>query len=232
MHAPAANMKRFAHLDPHRQLQAAMVSTVDDSVGVIMSRLRKLGLERDTAVFFQSDNGATIEKRSVLDGSGEFYHGGSNAPYRGFKGGLYEGGIRMPAMLSWPGHVPAGRVIDGLGCATDVLPTLAGIAGAQIPARVIDGRDIMPMMLGTVPSPHDSLFWKYGAQVALRQGKWKLILQGKESFEEDRRLPEFFLADLEADPAESRNAAGEHPDILRRMADTARQIERDVETRR
>jgi arylsulfatase A-like enzyme len=232
MHAPAANMKRFEHLDPHRQLQAAMVSTVDDSVGVIMSRLRKLGLERDTAVFFQSDNGATIEKRSVLDGSGAFYHGGSNAPYRGFKGGLYEGGIRMPAMLSWPGHVPAGRVIDGLGCATDVFPTVAGISGAQLPARVIDGRDIMPMVLGTAPSPHDSLFWKYGAQVALRQGKWKLILQGKESFEEDRRLPEFFLADLAADPAESRNAAGEHPDILRRMADMARQIERDVETRR
>jgi arylsulfatase A-like enzyme len=232
MHAPAANMKRFAHLDPHRQLQAAMVSTVDDSVGRIMTELRKLGLERDTVVFFQSDNGATIEKRSVLDGSGVFYHGGSNVPYRGFKGGLYEGGIHMPAFLSWPGHIPAGGVVDGIGCAVDVLPTFAAAARVERPSRVIDGRDVMPMAMGKAGSPHDALFWKYGDQVALRQGKWKLILQGKESFEEDNRLPEFFLADLVADPSESHNISSGHPDVLRRMSDIARQMERDVESRR
>jgi arylsulfatase A-like enzyme len=140
----------------------------------------------------------------------------------------------MPALLSWPGRLPARRVVEGLGCTIDILPTFLGIAGASVPAasRVIDGRDILPMALGESPSPHESLFWKYGSQVALRQGRWKLILKGRESFEEDRRLPKFFLADLEADPGETRNLAAEQPRMLRQMVSFARKMERDVETRR
>lgn len=229
LHAPREYMERFAHLERHRQLQAAMVATVDDSVGRILTQLRKLGLTENTMVFFQSDNGATIEKRELLDGSGEFFHGGSNAPYRGFKGGLYEGGIRMPAVLSWPGSLPAGRVVNGIGCAIDVLPTFLAAAGAKPPAgKVIDGKNVLPMARGEAPSPHESLFWKYGTQVALRRGSWKVILKGKESFEENAHLPAIFLANLEKDPNEMRNLAAEQPEILQQMTTLARKMEQDV----
>jgi arylsulfatase A-like enzyme len=135
----------------------------------------------------------------------------------------------MPAVLSWPGALPAGRVVNGLGCATDVLPTFLAAAGAKPPAgKVIDGKDVLPMVRGEVPSPHESLFWKYGTQVALRRGNWKLILKGKESFEEDARLPEIFLADLESDPNETRNLAAEQPEILQQMIALARKMEQDV----
>lgn len=233
LHAPLEYMKRFSHLERHRQLQAAMVATVDHSLGVILARLRELGLEQNTVLFFQSDNGATIEKRCLLDGTGEFYHGGSNAPFRGYKGGLYEGGIRMPALLSWPGHLPSGRVVNELGCAIDIFPTFLKITGTDLPVgRIFDGKDIFSMALGKAPSPHENLFWKNGSQVALLQGHWKLILNGKESFEENPLLPEIFLADLETDPQEIHNQATAQPELLQRMISLAREMERDVEKRR
>lgn len=233
LHYPARYDERFAHLDKHRRMQAAMVATVDDSMGEIMGLLDELGLRDDTVIFFQSDNGATIEQRSLLDGSGEFFHGGSNGPYRGWKGGLFEGGIRMPALLSRPGHIPAGVVRDQVGCTTDILPTFLDIAGVSLPAdRIIDGKDILPTAVSGAPSPHETLFWKIGDQVAARRERWKVILQGRESFETDPELPEIFLADLETDPQETRNLASEQPQILAEMIALARRIEQNVESRR
>jgi arylsulfatase A-like enzyme len=233
LQAPREFMDRFAHLEPHRRLQAAMVATVDNSVGKILAKLGELKLTQKTVLFFQSDNGATIEKRCLLDGSDNFYHGGSNGQYHGYKGGLYEGGIRMPALLSWPGHIPAGRVVDELGCAIDIFPTFLGMAGLNLPeGRVIDGKDILPMARGERASPHESLFWKLGTQVALRNGFWKLILKGKESFEENPQLPEVFLADLQSDPRETRNLAAANPEILRQLMLLAKTMEQEVEKKR
>jgi arylsulfatase A-like enzyme len=232
LHAPPEYRRRFSHLERHRQLQAAMVSTVDDSVGLILGLLKRLGIDQNTIVFFQSDNGATIEKRALLDDSREFYHGGSNAPYRGYKGGLYEGGIRMPALLSWPGHIPAGRVVQELGCTIDIFPTFLQIAGVKSPAdRTIDGKNILPMVLAEKPTPHEDLFWEYRSQSALRKGKWKVILNGKESFEENSNLPECFLADLEADPGENRNLAAEKPELLKQLLALVRNRQKEVEKR-
>ncbi len=234
LHAPREYFERFPHLEPgHRQAQAAMVATVDDSVGTIMAELERLGLTRDTVIFYQSDNGATIEQRCLQDDSGAFYHGGSNGPYRGWKGGLFEGGIRIPAALAWPGRIPAGSECGELGCAIDILPTLLGIAGAQLPAgKVLDGRDILPMALGQEPSPHDRLFWQLRDQLALREGNWKVLLNPKESFETDPALPELFLADLAADPREQRNLAADKPELAARLAAACRAMAQEVAGRR
>jgi arylsulfatase A len=233
MHAPKEYYDRFSQLEPHRRQQAAMVATVDDSMGKIMDELERQGLTDNTVIYFQSDNGATIEKRYLHDGSGENYHGGSNGDYRGWKGGLYEGGIRMPAVLSWPGHIPENSTCDELGHAIDILPTLLGITGIGVPDdRIIDGRDILPMARGEASSPHERVFWKIRDQLAVREGRWKLILNGKESFEKDESLPEVFLADLETDPGEKTNLAETEPELTARLKETLLAWDKDVESRR
>jgi len=230
LHAPREFMDRFSHLDSHRQLQAAMVSSVDESVGRLLAALRDLGLEDDTVVFFQSDNGATNEKRGLLDGSGEFFHGSSNGRYRGYKGGLYEGGIRVPALLRWPGKLPGGTVVDEMGCAIDILPTFLQAAGISLPeGKEIDGKDILPMASGKASTPHDFLFWKLQSQLAVRQGRWKAILNGKTSFENDPDLPKLFLADLQTDPGETTDVSQQHPEILGRLLALAARMEREVD---
>ena len=233
MHAPRKYFERFRHLEWHRRHQAAMVATVDDSIGEIMAVLKEQGLLENTVIFFQSDNGATIEKRCLHDDSGEFYHGGSNDPYRGWKGGLYDGGIHMPAILSWPGKIPAGTTCGELGGAIDILPTFLGMAGAQVPGdRVTDGCDILPAALGKAKNPHERMFWQYGDQLAVRESNWKLILNGKESFEQDESLPGVFLADLAADPDEKHNLAGAKPELAKRLSRLCREWHEDVKTRR
>ncbi|HUU29276.1 MAG TPA: sulfatase-like hydrolase/transferase [archaeon] len=233
MHAPPEYFERFKHLEPHRRQQAAMVATVDDSIGKIMGVLKDQGLLENTVIYFQSDNGATIEKRCLHDGSGEYYHGGSNAPFRGFKGGLCEGGIRMPAILSFPGRIPAGTTCSELGCAIDILPTLLRIAGVPLPAdRVIDGSDILPMALGNAKTPHKRLYWEIRDQLALREGDWKLILNGRASFEDKDILPEVFLADLAADPEEKNNLAQENQSLAGRLTEICLSMKADVNTNR
>ena len=233
MHAPREYFERYSHLEPHRRQQAAMIATVDHSMGRIMETLKKAGLTKNTVVFFQSDNGATIEKRCLHDDSGEFYHGGSNEPYTGWKGGLFEGGIRMPAILSWPAGIPAGITCDELGCAIDILPTFLNIAGAGVPDdRVIDGRDILPMALGKEKTPHRRLYWQIRDQLALREGKWKLILNGRYSFEKHETDPEVFLADLDADPKETVNLGEKYPEIARRLTELCYKIKEDVNRRK
>ncbi len=233
MHAPREYFERYSHLEHHRRQQAAMIATVDDSMGRIMAALEAAGLTENTVVFFQSDNGATIEKRCLHDGSGQFYHGGSNAPYSGWKGGLFEGGIHMPAILSWPAVIPSGKTCDQLGCAIDILPTFLKIAGAEAPGgRIIDGRDILPMTLGKGKSPHETLYWQIRDQLAVRRGKWKLILGGRYSFEKQETDPKVFLADLEADPAENNNLYESHPELTGRLTELCYKMKEDVNSRR
>ena len=233
MHAPREYFERYSHLEPHRRQQAAMIATVDDSMGRIMAALEAAGLTENTVVFFQSDNGATIEKRCLHDGSGQPYHGGSNAPYSGWKGSLFEGGIHMPAILSWPSVIPAGKTCNQLGCAIDILPTFLKIAGAEAPGgRVIDGYDILPMTLGKGNSPHETLYWQIREQLALRRGKWKLILDGRYSFEKQETDPKVFLADLEADPEEKNNLRESHPELTGRLTELCYKMKEDVNSRK
>lgn len=112
MHAPQKYLDRFKELPWDRRIMAAMISAVDDGVGQIRDELERLGIDRDTLIYFQSDNGPSRESRNWLDGRGDPYYGGTPGGLKGHKFSLYEGGIRVPGIFCWPGKIPAGQVID------------------------------------------------------------------------------------------------------------------------
>ncbi len=207
MIAPRKYLDRFpASMDRDRRMYLAMVAAIDDAVGRVMERLRARGLDRNTVVFFQSDNGATQEIRAHH--AAQPYRGGSNAPFRGFKAGLFEGGIRMPALMAAPGRIAAGQVCTEPAMAMDVLPTFLEWAGAA-PSSPVDGRSVASMIAGG-PSPHDALFWAYGKQSAVRRGPWKLILNPP-SVPGDEVTGKLWLSNLAEDPGEKRNWSAANP---------------------
>ena len=158
---------RFAHIaDPKRSTYAAMLAAMDDGAGAVLRRLREDGLERDTMVFFFSDNGGPIG-----------VNGSDNSPLSGAKGTVLEGGIRVPFILQWPERVPAGKVYDEPVISLDVFPTAVAAARGGVPRdRVMDGVDIIPYVTGAAKGrPHETLFWRSGEQRAVRRGQWKLV---------------------------------------------------------
>ena len=196
------------------------VEEIDWSVGEILDALKRLGIDSRTLVVFTSDNGGQ-------------HPWGSNAPLRGTKGSTLEGGMRVPCVIRWPGRIPPGRRCDQVTATIDLLPTFARLARANPPSdRVIDGKDIWPLMAGRedARSPHEAFYYygadpNRGAQMdqlqAVRAGKWKLHLAMK-------RLK---LFDLEADVHEDHDLAAQHPEVVTRLqtlADRARQDLGDV----
>lgn len=216
MIAPEKYLARYPKtMDRDRRLHLAMVSAVDDQIGALVAQLERQRLLDSTVIFFQSDNGATAETRA--DHAGRPYRGGSNAPYRGFKQGLFEGGIRMPALLSWPGKVKP-RVEQGLAGAIDIMPSFLAMAGAAAAAG-LDGRDQRPLLLEGKASARDTMHWLYVGSRAVRQGPWKLI-------ENPPRFPadplgevkdKLWLSQLEADPGETKNWAATNPEVVARL---------------
>ena len=188
----------------------AAVASIDWATGVLLDELAALGLDEDTLVFFTSDNGSRA--------AGE---GGSNLPLRGVKGTTWEGGMRVPGIVRWPGHVAAGRVTGAVATAMDLLPTLARLAGAAVPGgRAIDGRDLTEVLLdGSDASPHEA-FWFYRGDdlEAVRAGRWKLhVARAGHPVEE--------LYDLEVDVGETADRAADEPAVvaeLQRHVDAAR----------
>ncbi|MBV8230106.1 MAG: sulfatase-like hydrolase/transferase [Planctomycetaceae bacterium] len=192
---------------PVNATYAAMVTRLDRNVGRVLAALDELGLAEKTLVLFTSDHGATFEAGNL--GASNFHD--SNRPFRGQKRTLWEGGIRVPAIARWPGHVPAGAVSDDVTHMTDLFPTILGAVGAEPdPAWRIDGLDLGPVWTGTATAPERTLFWEWrseGAhQLAAMRGRFKLVITGDER-------PELF--DIEADPAERRNVIAEHPELAR-----------------
>ncbi|HYK91259.1 MAG TPA: sulfatase-like hydrolase/transferase [Acidobacteriota bacterium] len=230
-HAPPRYYERFSHItDSQRKSQAVTVAAVDDSMGEIMSELRRTGLIERTVIFFTSDNGPSAEKRNLLDDSDQTYHGGSAGPFRGYKGGLFEGGIRMPALMSWAGKIPKRQVITNLGITMDIFPTFLNLAGCRLPAgRTIDGRDIYEMAArgGESPHAHEPIFWAYGDQRAVRRDNWKLLLNARLNFD-DKVDDRIFLCDLAADPGERMNLAVENPQLVRELIQLIEAWEKDV----
>ena len=216
LHMPREYLMRFKHLDKQRQRMAAMLAVVDEGVGDIVLELEKQGLRDNTVIFFQSDNGGANNARNFLSNeSEEYYYGASNGGFKGHKGSIFEGGIRVPACMSWPAVIKEGLVIDEPGIGMDIYPTFLKVAGAELPDYPLDGFDIMPMAKGEQKSPHDMLFWEYSGQYAIRHGKWKLALNPMLDFR--RPGPEIFLADLESDPIESVNYAHKYPDKVKEL---------------
>ncbi|MFC7473904.1 arylsulfatase [Dankookia sp. GCM10030260] len=154
--APKAWLDKYAHIaDPNRRAYAAQVSAMDDQIGRVVAALEKRGMRDDTLIVFHSDNGGTRSAMFTGDTPVKGEIPPDNAPLRNGKGTLYEGGTRAAAVMNWPGRIPAGKV-DGLAHVVDMLPTLAGLAGAPLAkSKPLDGVDIWPLVTGKAPSPPD-----------------------------------------------------------------------------
>jgi len=214
--------EKYRNLPHPRDKYATFVSTADEMIGKVLDHLESLKLRENTIVVFQSDHGHSVEERT-------FGGGGSAGIYRGHKGNLFEGGMRVPSIVSWPAGFPRGEVRDQLVVGTDWWPTLARIAGAEIPKdHLLDGRSIVDVIRDPrAPTPHDHYYWQLGkgknAQWVLRQGDWKLYVNARENVKPPAALPltardrQGFLANLREDPSESRNLADRHPEVLKRL---------------
>ena len=220
MHAPEKYMKRFEHLPWDRQVMAAMISAVDDGVGDIINELKRCGEYENTCIFFQSDNGPSRESRNWLDGTPDPYYGGQTGGFKGHKYSLFEGGIRVPGILSWPSVIGGGQVIDEPCAAMDIFPTILNSAGGDISKYNIDGKDIMGVLTNGEKSPHEDIFWEMDGQTAVRHGKYKLVLDGI-LVEGEPVQDKVFLADLETDPSESVNLAEEMPELTAELTQKA-----------
>lgn len=203
MHAPAHYVDRFHGMAPGRRIMAAMVSVLDDGVGAVEDELVRCGIEENTLVLFMSDNGPSPESRNWLDGETRPYDGGSTGGLCGQKFSLFEGGIRVPAMLSWKARIPAGQVVDDPLIAMDLAPTLLAAAGIP-PESPFDGVDLLPLFCGGAPLGERTLHWGYRGAGAVRRGPWKLIAADDECF----------LANLGEDRGEQVDLAAERPAVL------------------
>jgi len=199
------------------------VEELDWSTGQILDAVRDCGLDDRTLFVWTSDNGAPQRRPPQ----------GSNRPLRGWGYTTWEGGMRVPCLVRWPGRIPAGSTCDAITTTMDLLPTVARLAGASLPAeRTIDGRDIWPLLSGQPDacSPHEAFYYYYMDQLqAVRADRWKLHLpqDAKRTGLAGGAAPaQAELYDLDADIGESQNVAAEHPDVVQRLtawADAARQ---------
>jgi arylsulfatase A-like enzyme len=219
LQARADILEKFAHIaDERRRTYAAMVATVDEAVGRTLGALDATGQRSRTLVFFFSDNGGPMTKRNA--------NASNNGVLRGQKGDVFEGGIRVPFLVSWPDRLPAGGTYDAPVIALDVLPTALAAAGSKhAPALPpLDGVNLIPFLTGENKSaPHDRLFWRmdHGAAFAVREGKWKW-------FRTYGNLPQLY--DLDADPGEKTDLASRHPDVAMRLAAAAADWNRGLAT--
>jgi arylsulfatase A len=194
------------------------IREIDWSVGQILDALKEQGIDDNTLVIFTSDNGPSIS--------------GKATPLKGKKGSTFEGGMREPTVIRWPGEIPAGTVNNELMTAMDLLPTFAKLAGAEIPAnRVIDGKDIGPVLTGSAKSPHEAFFYHRGNKLeAVRSGRWKLHLalaQGRvRGRGKGASAPALY--DLEADISEKTNVLPDHPEVAERLRAYVAAFEKDL----
>ena len=211
--------KRYQHLKPPRRMYAAFVSTMDEMIGELVGHLQERGLRENTIIIFQSDHGHSTEQRT-------FGGGGSAGKYRGAKFSLFEGGIRVPAIISWPGRLPEHQVRDQFATSIDWLPTLSGLTSVPLPKHRLDGKSLVPVIKSLdAKSPHDVFHWQSGRglggkpQWAIRSGEWKLIGNPKDT---SNKAPltaadAFFLVNLKTDPTEMTNVADQHPETVQQL---------------
>ncbi|HEY3951340.1 sulfatase-like hydrolase/transferase [Phenylobacterium sp.] len=235
-HVPLQVTKKYYDRFPEiarkdQRIYAAMVSALDDGVGAIEAKLKADKLDKNTLVIFLSDNGCP-----------DYVHGAcSNAPLIGFKRTHFEGGVRVPYIVSWPGHVPAGRVDDRTVSSLDIFPTAVAVAHGKLPTdRAYDGVDLTPFLTGRrsgVPNP--TLYWRAGPTFAIRDGDWKMLLVNKAppgakagngataavAASDPTTQPPYpaafgqhaMLYDLKASPTETHNLAAGQPSVTARL---------------
>ena len=195
--------------DYPRATFAAMVARLDVYVGQIVERLRENGQLDNTVIIFASDNGPHMEGGADPD----FFD--SNGPFRGYKRDVYEGGIRVPMIICWPGHIPEGKVSDFMCTFWDVMPTLRDYTGGMSSGGM-DGVSLLPLLSGRgKQKEHDNLYFEFqelGGRQAVRKGPWKLVHLDVRS-----ESPVWELYNLDEDPSETTDLAAAHPDIVREL---------------
>ncbi|GAA5124881.1 sulfatase-like hydrolase/transferase [Pseudonocardia adelaidensis] len=212
MHAPAEYVDRFTQLPDGRRITAAMVAAMDDAIGRILDTLDECGLREDTFVFFSSDNGPSAESRNWLDGEEVSYDGGSTGGLRGTKGSLFEGGIRVPSLVSWPRRLAAGVDVPGVGVMMDLLPTiLDAVDGGPPELDDVDGRSLLAALERPSAKADDrAIFWAHDGQWAVRRGRFKRVHHPHEGMTPPAVLDRA-LFDLDADPAETTDVSARFP---------------------
>jgi len=193
-------LEHFKHItDPKRQAYAAMLSSMDDAIGQVLGQLEKSGVANNTLVFFISDNGGPTQA-----------NGSHNNPLNGVKATVWEGGIRVPFVVRWPGHVPAGATYSEPVISLDVFATASAAAGLELPKdRVYDSVNLTPYLTGDLKTPpHSALYWRFGQQHAIRKGHYKLL---------KLRDGEEHLFDLSKD-------IGEQTDLLAQNSEVAKEL--------
>ena len=215
LQASREDYEALSHIELHRErVYAAMIRSLDRGVGQVMEALKANGLDENTLVIFTSDNG----------GAGYIGLPNVNAPYRGWKSTLFEGGIRVPFLARWPAKLPAGETFDAPVHHVDIYATAAAAAGADMPAdRVMDGVDltayVTPSVTGSKPmdSPHEYLFFSGGAAQAVRDERWKLVVSAPPSPAGTPQPPrKEWLFDLTAE-GERVDLLAEHPQVAGRL---------------
>ena len=202
LQAPKKYLERFPKItDEKRQLFAAMMASMDDAIGRVMGKIRELGQEENTLVFFIADNGGPTASTTS-----------KNGPLRGFKMTTFEGGPRVPYIAQWKGKIPAGKTYDLPVMNLDVLPTAIAAAGGKPEASwQLDGVDLMPYLTGAETGrPHQTLYWRFGPQWAIRDGDMKLVVSKGGS-----GRPELY--DLATDIGESKDLAAGQPEKAKEL---------------
>lgn len=206
---------------------AAMVSMVDHNLQQVLDLLKELELEQNTIVFFTGDNGGQDRFRSQQHPRGFFgpnVNPVNNVEFRGGKGNLYEGGLRIPFIVRWPGKISPGQTSDLLFNQVDILPTLAELTGTQAP-KDVDGLSILPELIGQQQAgreqeQHRFLYWEFGSQTAVRMKNWKAI--------QSKKNRPWELYDLDQDLSEAHDVAQQHPEIINQMKEFAQQSHEPV----
>jgi len=196
LQATSKYLDRFKNIsDTKRRTFAAMLSAMDDAVGRVMDKLHEIGQDQNTLVFFLSDNGGPTSSTTS-----------SNGPLRGFKTETSEGGTRVPFMVQWPGHLQAGKTYEHPVLNLDILPTFVAAAGGVVdPAWKLDGVNLLPYLTGeNAGQPHETIYWRFGPQWAIRDGDWKLVVSRF-----DRLKPR--LINMAVDMAETNDLASSEP---------------------
>ncbi len=190
-----------------RNLYAAFISTLDDRIGALLKKLDELEIKDNTIIVFQSDNGHSTEQRA-------HFGGGNAGPYRGAKSSLFEGGIRVPAAITWPNKIQKGAIRNQFGVNSDWMPTLAELCGIKLDSQDLDGKSLVSIIHNEKEKTRhtEGYCWEYQDMWVARKGHWKLLGNPRDTSKKTYKLKEKrFLVNLDDDIGETKNLAKKYP---------------------
>jgi len=224
MHAKEEDIEQFTGIEENkRRILAAITRSMDENIGRLMQKLDKLNLTENTLIIFLNDNGGATNNASI------------NLPLRGHKGTYWEGGIRVPFILSWPKQLSKSTRFEHSVSALDLFPTCVAASGGEVPDFwKLDGVNLLPFLKGErSDAPHENLFWRLWRVAAVRKGNWKLIRVAEDPLKLKRKLLlPLILIDLKNDPGESKNLAEQYPEKAQELLQALEKWEKSLGTPR